>query len=95
MVWRYPAPGLTNPDTKETKTTDEYFDIQLIGETFPIFWGLTQDWHLVPGHLDARSLALRPQAGDAIVRGEEAMSDTKELSLDELRARMLARSCGW
>ncbi len=49
MVWRYPAPGLTNPDSKETKTTDEYFDIQLVGEKFPIFWGLTQDWHLVPG----------------------------------------------
>ena len=49
VVWRYPAPGLTNPDSKETKTTDEYFDIQLVGEKFPIFWGLTQDWHLVPG----------------------------------------------
>ena len=49
VVWRYPAPGLTNPESKETKRFDEYFDIQLIGETFPIFWGLTQDWHVVPG----------------------------------------------
>jgi hypothetical protein len=49
MVWRYPAPGLTNPDTKTTKTADEYADTQLIGEKFPVFWGLTQDWHLVPG----------------------------------------------
>ncbi len=49
MIWRYPAPGLTNPDTKTTKTTDEYADTQLIGEKFPVFWGLTQDWHLVPG----------------------------------------------
>jgi Domain of unknown function (DUF3859) len=49
VVWRYPAPGLTNPDTKATKTSDEYDNTQLIGEKFPIFWGLTQDWHLVPG----------------------------------------------
>jgi len=49
VVWRYPAPGLTNPDAKATKTSDEYNDTQLIGEKFPIFWGLTQDWHLVPG----------------------------------------------
>lgn len=49
MVWRYPAPGLTNPETKATRTSDEYSDTQLIGEKFPVFWGLTQDWHLVPG----------------------------------------------
>ncbi len=49
VVWRYPAPGLTNPETKASKTSDEYADTQLIGEKFPVFWGLTQDWHLVPG----------------------------------------------
>ncbi len=49
VVWRYPPPGLTNPQTKETRNTDEYSDVQLIGEKFPVFWGLTQDWHLVPG----------------------------------------------
>ena len=49
VVWRYPAPGLTNPASKATKTSDEYTDTQLIGVKFPIFWGLTQDWHLVPG----------------------------------------------
>jgi hypothetical protein len=49
VVWRYPSPGLTNPDTKVTKTSDEYSDTQLVGEKFPAFWGLTQDWHLVPG----------------------------------------------
>lgn len=49
VVWRYPAPGLTNPDTKATKTSDEYSDTQLVGEKFPVFWGMTQDWHLVPG----------------------------------------------
>lgn len=49
MVWRYPEPGLTNPATKVTKTTDEYADTQLVGEKFPVFWGMTQDWHLVPG----------------------------------------------
>jgi hypothetical protein len=49
VVWRYPAPGLTNPESKATRTSDEYADTQLIGEKFPIFWGLTQDWHVVPG----------------------------------------------
>jgi hypothetical protein len=49
VVWRYPAPGLTNPESKATRRSDEYADTQLIGEKFPIFWGLTQDWHLVPG----------------------------------------------
>ena len=49
VVWRYPAPGLTNPESKANKSSDEYTDTQLIGEKFPIFWGLTQDWHLVPG----------------------------------------------
>jgi hypothetical protein len=49
VVWRYPEPGLTNPETKVTKKSDEYTDVQLIGDKFPVFWGLTQDWHLVPG----------------------------------------------
>lgn len=49
VVWHYPEPGLTNPDTKTAKKSDEYTDTQLIGDKFPIFWGLTQDWHLVPG----------------------------------------------
>ena len=49
VVWHYPQPGLTNPESKTTTTLDEYMDTQIIGETFPIFWGLTQDWHLVPG----------------------------------------------
>lgn len=49
VIWRYPPPGLTNPETKETRTTDEYSDVQLIGDKFPVFWGLTQDWHLIPG----------------------------------------------
>jgi hypothetical protein len=49
VVWRYPAPGLTNPDTKVAKTVDEYVDTKTIGEKFPVFWGLTQSWHLVPG----------------------------------------------
>ena len=49
VVWRYPSPGLTNPDSKTAKTSDEYTDTQLIGEKFPVFWGLTQPWHIVPG----------------------------------------------
>ena len=49
VVWRYPAPGLVNPQTKEARTSDEYADTQQIGEKFPVFWGLTQEWQLVPG----------------------------------------------
>jgi hypothetical protein len=49
VVWRYPAPGLVNPQTRETRMSDEYADTQLVGEKFPVFWGLTQEWHLVRG----------------------------------------------
>ena len=49
VVWRYPPPGLINPETKIARTEDEYTDVQVVGETFPVFWGLTQEWHLVPG----------------------------------------------
>jgi hypothetical protein len=49
VVWHYPQPGLTNPESKTTTTSDEYMDAQIINEKFPIVWGLTQDWHLVPG----------------------------------------------
>jgi hypothetical protein len=49
VIWSYPEPGLTNPETKVTKATDEYSDTQLVGEKFPVFWGLTQEWQLVPG----------------------------------------------
>ncbi len=49
VVWHYPQPGLTNPESKTTTTLDEYTDTQLIVETFPIFWGLTRDWHLLAG----------------------------------------------
>ena len=49
VVWRYPSPGLINPETKSARTEDEYTDVQLVGETFPVFWGLTQEWHLVSG----------------------------------------------
>ena len=49
VVWRYPPPGLINPETKSARTEDEYSDVQVVGETFPVFWGLTQEWHLVPG----------------------------------------------
>ena len=49
VVWRYPPPGLINPETKSARTEDEYTDVQVVGETFPVSWGLTQEWHLVPG----------------------------------------------
>ena len=49
VVWRYPPPGLINPETKSARTEDEYTGVQVVGETFPVFWGLTQEWHLVPG----------------------------------------------
>jgi hypothetical protein len=49
VVWRYPEPGLVNPESKSASATDEYNDTQLVGEKFPIIWGLTQEWHLMPG----------------------------------------------
>jgi hypothetical protein len=49
VVWRYPAPGLVNPETKAAQASDEYSDVHQIGEKFPVFWGLSQDWHLVAG----------------------------------------------
>jgi hypothetical protein len=49
VVWRYPPPGLINPEAKIARTEDEYPDVQVVGETFPVLWGLTQEWHLVPG----------------------------------------------
>jgi Domain of unknown function (DUF3859) len=49
VMWRYPPPGLINPETKSANTEDEYTDVQVVGESFPVFWGMTQEWHLVPG----------------------------------------------
>lgn len=49
MVWRYPEPGLLNPQTGLAKTSDEYSNTQQVGEPFPVFWGLMQEWELVPG----------------------------------------------
>ena len=49
VVWRYPAPGLVNPQTKAVRTMDEYTDVQQVSDKFPVFWSLAQDWHLVAG----------------------------------------------
>jgi hypothetical protein len=49
VIWRYPQPGVINPETKAPTTVDEYPDSQLVGERFPVFWSLSQEWHLVPG----------------------------------------------
>ena len=49
VVWRYPAAGPHQSGEQGHQDSDEYADTQLVGEKFPVFWGLTQDWHLVPG----------------------------------------------
>jgi hypothetical protein len=48
-VWRYPQPGLTNPDTGITKYTDDYTTPRTIGETTTYYWNLASEWTLVPG----------------------------------------------
>ena len=55
VVWRYPPPGLINPETKSVRTEEYYTDAQVVGETFPAFWGLTEEWHVVPGTWSWRS----------------------------------------
>lgn len=49
VVWRYPEPGLTNPQTGVTKYVDDYTDYRIIGDTFTYYWFLGNDWTLVPG----------------------------------------------
>jgi len=49
IVWRYPDPGLHNPDTGKTKFVDDYMDRRQIGEKSTFYWMLGDEWALVPG----------------------------------------------
>jgi len=49
IVWRYPDPGLRNPETGKTKFVDDYMDRREIGKKSTFYWMLGQEWALVPG----------------------------------------------
>ena len=49
IVWRYPDPGLQNPQTGKTKFVDDYMDRREIGKKSTLYWMLRQEWTLVPG----------------------------------------------
>lgn len=48
IVWRYPDPGLQNPQTGKTKFVDDYMDRRGIGKKSTFYWMLGQEWALVP-----------------------------------------------
>lgn len=51
IVWRYPAPGLRNPTTGVTKTSDDFVETHFIGQTDAMFsWVLGDAWTRVPGN---------------------------------------------
>jgi len=49
VVWRYPEPGLHNPETGITKTVDKYMTQEQLGKETTFYWSLGQEWQLVPG----------------------------------------------
>jgi len=50
VVWKYPEPGLRNPDTGISKRTDEISERQPLGMTkCCYYWTLGAEWTLVPG----------------------------------------------
>ena len=50
VVWRYPEPGLRNPNTGTTMFRDEYVDSKSrIGGTRIFYWSMSEEWTLVPG----------------------------------------------
>ena len=49
VIWHYPEPGLRNPDTNETKLTDEYDDSGTTGKTTTFYWTLGDTWTQVLG----------------------------------------------
>jgi Domain of unknown function (DUF3859) len=49
IVWRYPAPGLRNPDTGKVKFLDDYIDRKNLGEETQFYWSLGEAWTAVPG----------------------------------------------
>jgi len=49
VLWRYPDPGIKNPDTGATKFFDEYVSYETIGKVTRFYWTLNDDFVLVPG----------------------------------------------
>ncbi len=49
VVWRYPEPGIRNPDTGTTKFTDQYMTQVEIGARQTYYWNMEDDWQMVPG----------------------------------------------
>jgi Domain of unknown function (DUF3859) len=49
IVWRYPEPGLRNPDTGKVKLVDDYIDEKNLGHETSFMWSLGADWTAVPG----------------------------------------------
>jgi hypothetical protein len=49
IVWRYPDPGLRNPDTGKVKFFDDYTDQKRLGEDTTFFWTLGEEWTTIPG----------------------------------------------
>ena len=49
IIWRYPDPGLKNPQTGVAKFADQYVDDVTLGNTHTYYWTLGDEWTLVPG----------------------------------------------
>lgn len=49
IVWRYPQPGLKNPNGAAARLVDEYMGVLEIGRTSHFYWEIAQAWQIVPG----------------------------------------------
>jgi Domain of unknown function (DUF3859) len=49
IVWRYPHPGLINPDTGKAKLVDDFVDTKALGHETSFYWSLGEAWTAVPG----------------------------------------------
>ena len=49
VVWRYPDPGIVNPQSGTAKFLDEFEDNRDMGTTASFTWNLQSDWVLVTG----------------------------------------------
>jgi hypothetical protein len=49
IVWRYPEPGIRNPNTGKFKLVDDYIEQKNLGRETSNVWILGQDYTLVPG----------------------------------------------
>ena len=50
IIWRYPQPGIKNPNTGKISLLDEYDDVFTAGPNpLTLYWSLSADYTLVPG----------------------------------------------